>query len=221
MQDFDDRWRALKADGQPGWAGEYHARNLARGADGLALLDRSGVLPRPPARVLELGCGNGAPSSRLALMGYELVGVDISATAVAWAREAFGDAGLSGVFISGDVRRMPFLGDASFDLVADGACLHCLLGSDRASCLAEVMRVLRPAGTLIVSSMCGPPRSPEALLRYNQDHEVLMENGEACRTMRSLPTLCLELTRAGFVVESHIVNANPWWDHAIVACRRP
>ena len=83
MQDYDDRWRALKAEGQPGWAGEHHLRNVARGADGLALLACGGVLPRPPASALELGCGNGASSSRLALMGYQLVGVDISATAVA------------------------------------------------------------------------------------------------------------------------------------------
>ena len=221
MQDYDDRWRRLKAEGQPGWAGECHAWNLARGADALASLDRAGWLPRPPARVLELGCGNGASSSLLALIGYDTVGIDISATAAAWAGEVFAAAGLSGRFIQGDVRGMPLLGDASFDLVVDGACLHCVLGPDRASCLAEVMRVLRPGGTFIVSSMCGPPRAPEALSRYDWDREELMEDGEAHRTMRSLPNLCLELTRAGFAVENNIVNANSWWDHAMVACRRP
>jgi len=221
MRAYDDQWRRLKAEGQPGWAGECHARNLARGADALALLDRAGGLPRPPARVLELGCGNGASSSLLALRGYDTVGIDISATAVAWAHEAFAAAGLTGQFIQGDVRGMPFLADASFDLVVDGACLHCLLGPDRGSCLSEVMRVLRPGGTFIASSMCGPPRAPEALSRYDRDQEVLMEDGKAHRTMRSLPNLCMELTRAGLKVENHFVNANPWWDHAMVTCRRP
>ncbi len=157
---------------------------------GLVLLDRSGALPQAPARVLELGCGNGATSSPLALRGYDTVGVDISATAVVWAGEAFAPAGLNGRFIQGDVRWMPFLADASFDLLVDGACLHCLLGPDRGSCLSEVMRVLSPGGTFIASSMCGPPRAPEALSRYDRHGEVLMEDGEAHRTMRSLPNLC-------------------------------
>ena len=55
-----------------------------------------GPLP-PPRRVLDYGCGNGALSARMFANGFgaELVGVDLSATAVASARERFAGPGLS------------------------------------------------------------------------------------------------------------------------------
>ncbi len=46
-----------------------------------------GVLPRRPfRRVLDVGCGNGFVT--LSLPGDEVVGIDVSAEAVRWAREA-------------------------------------------------------------------------------------------------------------------------------------
>lgn len=49
------------------------------------------LLPAPPLRVLDLGCGNGFLSGHLHRHGYEVVGVDPSPTGIALARASFPD----------------------------------------------------------------------------------------------------------------------------------
>ncbi len=114
---------------------------------------------------------------------------------------------------------MPFFGDAGFDIVFDGSCLHCIIGEDLALCLAEVRRILRPNGVFIVSTMCGLPRSGEAKARFDSRVERLLEKGTPYRTLKPLAYLLQELTGAGFRVESHAVSINSWWDHATIVCR--
>jgi SAM-dependent methyltransferase len=58
------------------------------------------LMPRPPARVLDVGCGPGAGAARLLERGYEVTGVDFSDRAIAF-------AGLmveGGAFVHGDIR---------------------------------------------------------------------------------------------------------------------
>jgi 2-polyprenyl-3-methyl-5-hydroxy-6-metoxy-1,4-benzoquinol methylase len=43
----------------------------------------------PPRRICDLGCGNGHVAARLAALGYDVVGIDASESAVSWARSAF------------------------------------------------------------------------------------------------------------------------------------
>ena len=96
MYDYDAEYRRLRAAGLPGWAGVQRARNFARMAEALDRLERESF-PKPPAKMLELGCGNGMSSCLLmARKGYEVHGVDISETAIAWAREWFTESALSG-----------------------------------------------------------------------------------------------------------------------------
>lgn len=187
-----------------------------------ATLDRleHETFPRPPARVLELGCGNGMSSSLwMARKAYEVYGIDISDIAVAWARELFDACGLSGSFRQGSVCEMTFFPERSFDIAVDGSCLHCLIGSDRARCLREVRRILRPGGVFVVSSMCGLPKSDEAKARFDPLTGHLLENGRPYRTLRLLPDLVQELEDAGFGVQNTQVGVNPWWDHATMVCR--
>lgn len=72
MHDYDAEYRRLRAAGLQGWAGDQRERNLARLAETLERLERD-HFPRPSARVLELGCGNGLSSSHwMARRGYEI-----------------------------------------------------------------------------------------------------------------------------------------------------
>ncbi|WP_245443503.1 methyltransferase domain-containing protein [Labrys okinawensis] len=114
---------------------------------------------------------------------------------------------------------MSDFGTASFALVFDGACLHCLIGADRSLCLAEVRRILQPGGIFIASTMCGPPRSPEARARYDADRQCLLDGGVPTRTLRPLPALLAELGEAGFDIVDHRVGRNRWWDHATIVTR--
>lgn len=220
MYDYERRYRELRDADMPGWAGRQYERGLADIEATLARLEREGALPPPPARMLELGCGNGMSSFLMAAKGYEAFGIDLAETAVAWARERFAEAGLPGSFHKGNVCAMPFFDDASFDIVFDGSCLHCILGEDRNLCLAEVRRVLKPNGVFIVSSMCGLPKSDDAKARFDPKTGCLMEAGEPYRTLKPLADLMREISDAGFRVENQSLGVNPWWDHVTMTCRR-
>jgi ubiquinone/menaquinone biosynthesis C-methylase UbiE len=219
MYDYDAEYRRLRAAGLQGWAGSLRERNVARMAETLDRLERESF-PGPPARVLELGCGNGMSSSLLmAQKGYEVHGVDISETAIAWAGQLFAASALSGSFRHGSVCEMPFFPERSFDVVIDGSCLHCLIGNDRARCLAEVRRILRFEGVFVVSSMCGLPKSEEARARFDPATGHLLQDGRAHRTLKSEAELARELVEAGFQVQHTSLSVNPWWDHVTMTCR--
>lgn len=63
-------------------------------------------------RILDVGCGPGRHSKRLAALGFEVVGIDISPRFVALARE---NAGPNETYLLGDARSLSF--DAEFDAV--------------------------------------------------------------------------------------------------------
>ncbi|HEY4279102.1 MAG TPA: class I SAM-dependent methyltransferase [Conexibacter sp.] len=101
------------------------------------------AIPLPPgARLLDAGCGSGRELDELAARG-RVSGVDVSAVAVDCAR-ARGHADVQRAAIE----RMPFA-DSTFDLVT---CLDVIehTPDDRES-LAELRRVTRPGGLLVVT----------------------------------------------------------------------
>jgi ubiquinone/menaquinone biosynthesis C-methylase UbiE len=98
------------------------------------------------ARVLDAGCGSGYGTAELA-NASTVVGIDISADAVAHARRAFSRPGVH--FIQGACESLPFAGE-SFDLVVAFEVIEHIQGWQRM--LAEARRVLRPSGVLLVST---------------------------------------------------------------------
>ena len=73
------------------------------------------LVPPPPRRTLDLGCGEGRFARDLAARGYDVVGVDASPTMLAAAREAAPELELH----LADAAALP-LDDASFELVKIG-----------------------------------------------------------------------------------------------------
>jgi SAM-dependent methyltransferase len=98
-------------------------------------------LPQPPARIVDLGCGEGRLPRDLRRLGYEVVGIDPSPTLVAAAREA--DPG--GDYRVADAARVP-LPDASVDLVTAFMTPQDIDDLDAA--MDEAFRLLRPGGHL-------------------------------------------------------------------------
>src|SRR3954464_3511778 len=67
-------------------------------------------------RVLDVGCGAGTDLARFAAGGAIVTGVDLSASAIALAKENFAQQGLTGDLREADGEHLPFA-DGAFDFV--------------------------------------------------------------------------------------------------------
>lgn len=104
----------------------------------------------PADRLLDIGCGTGALLYALSRTSptVRLAGVDASREMLAVARERVGSfAELK----QGWAEQIPF-GDESFDVVVSTSVLHYI--RDPMTALAEMLRVLRSGGRLVITDWC-------------------------------------------------------------------
>lgn len=121
------------------WDPEAYARDGAF-VHGLAGGVLEWLAAQPGERILDLGCGDGQLTARIAAGGVDVRGVDASAAMVAAAR---------GRGVGADeapAEKLPY-SNASFDAVFSNAALHWVRGQD--AMMAEVHRVLKPGGHFV------------------------------------------------------------------------
>jgi ubiquinone/menaquinone biosynthesis C-methylase UbiE len=101
-------------------------------------------------RVLEVGCGHGGGASYLtrALKPASYVGLDLNPAGIEFCRRRHPVPGLE--FVQGNAEDLPFAAE-SFDAVINVESSHCYPHFDRF--LAEVTRVLRPAGAFLYTDV--------------------------------------------------------------------
>jgi SAM-dependent methyltransferase len=114
--------------------------------------DVATAAPDGGARILEVGCGPGHLSIRLARQhGLDATGVDLDPAMIERARANAGrsseDDGGRPLFLAGDVASLPFP-DGSFDLVVSTLSMH--HWADPTAGLAEIGRVLRRGGRVLI-----------------------------------------------------------------------
>jgi SAM-dependent methyltransferase len=120
------------------WDPDGYARN-ARFVSDLGAPVVELLAPRPGERILDLGCGDGALTLKLAAIGCAVVGVDSSAPQIEAARRLGLDARVA------DGERLCF--DAEFDAVFSNAAIHWMKPPD--DVIAGVSRALRPGGRFV------------------------------------------------------------------------
>jgi trans-aconitate methyltransferase len=97
------------------------------------------LAPQPGERILDLGCGDGQLTTKIAARGAEVVGFDASAAMIAVARSRGIEAHL------GNAESLPF--NHEFDAVFSNAALHWVRDQD--AMLAGVHRALKPGGRFV------------------------------------------------------------------------
>ncbi|HEY0816812.1 MAG TPA: class I SAM-dependent methyltransferase [Pseudonocardia sp.] len=111
---------------------------------------------RPGQRVLDVGCGTGNLLLTLGRSrpGVELAGLDPDARMLARAERKARRAAVPVTWRRGYAQELPFP-DGAFDRVFSSLMLHHLEPDGKAALLAQVRRVLRPDGMLVLADVDG------------------------------------------------------------------
>lgn len=157
------------------------------------------VMQPPPARIVEFGCGSGWMSLLLAERGYDVIGIDISADAIALAKKSA---------LERDIPRTDFrtadYEDVHIDPPADYAIFHDALhhAESEADALRAAYAALRPGGMLAcIEPGDGHSQSPSS--RHAVEQFGVHEKDMPPRT------IIAHAKAAGFV--RHLILPWPWY----------
>jgi SAM-dependent methyltransferase len=175
-----DRNIADRAEEIWGWASEAGQLRAERRAD--LLVARAGIVEG--LNVLEIGCGTGVFTAKLAVTAANLTATDISGELLKKARERAPNVR----FQIADAEGMPFA-EGVFDGVVGSSILHHL---NLEAALREICRVLKPGGRLAFAE----PNmlNPQVMLQKNipmlkkrlgdTPHETAFLRGHLARTLK-------------------------------------
>jgi len=108
----------------------------------------------PDMLVLDVACGAAHAAELAASHVRQVVGVDLTPELLALGAARLRDAGITNVLLQeGNAAALPFV-DASFDLVMCRTAVHHM--GDPLASIAEMARVCKPGGRVIVSDLVAP-----------------------------------------------------------------
>jgi ubiquinone/menaquinone biosynthesis C-methylase UbiE len=166
--------------------------------------------------VLDVGCGTGTlliEAAKRVGPGGSAQGIDRSAEMLAHARGKAAAQGVSAKFVEESSDRLPFP-DASFDAVFCTLMLHHLPAPMQMATIAEMRRVLRPGGRMVIVDMQQPAkisavfshiglvhlfRSRATLPNWQKIEELLTQRGIRLASRRAVwgETVCALVGRIG------------------------
>jgi ubiquinone/menaquinone biosynthesis C-methylase UbiE len=153
---------------------------------------RARLLAGLSGRVLEVGCGHGANFRHYPAPVTELVAVEPEEALRDLARREADSLGLDATVLDGRAEQLAFEND-SFDAVVTTLVLCSV--EDQGRALAEIHRVLKPGGRLVLLEHVGSANRNVRALEYLFDVAVWSHIMGGCHTSRDTGAA---LTAAGF-----------------------
>ncbi len=143
------------------------------------------------AKILDLGCGPGLYTQRLAQLGFDCTGVDFSPASIRWAQQQAQAAGLTIDYQEQDVRH--FSPGHSFDFIMmTFGELNVFSAEDAEMLLRRCAQWLKPGGKLLIEA---------------HSYEEVKRQGRAEATWQRCP-------QGLFLAEPHLLLSENRWDEA-------
>ncbi len=128
------------------------------------------LLEERPQNVLDLACGPGLYSSRLARFGHTCTGIDFSPASIRYARQEAGRDNLSCTYIEADIRTLDYGGPYDLAMFLYGE-FNIFKPADADLILSRLHQALKPGGRLLLE-----PQDAESLQRAGQAPPVWRAN---------------------------------------------
>ena len=194
----------MKADHYDSFAADYSAENesslLNAYYERPAMIDLAGDVDGH--QVLDAGCGSGPLSAALRAKGAIVTGFDGSPAMLELARQRLGDD--AALHVADLSRPLPFA-DGAFDDIVASIVLHYL--RDWATPLAELRRLLKPGGRLILSvnhpivyKLLYPDADYFAITRYSEENTFNGQSAVLTYWHRPVSAMTDAFAAAGFRV---------------------
>jgi ubiquinone/menaquinone biosynthesis C-methylase UbiE len=170
--------------------------------------------------VLDVGCGTGtlAVATARAAPAVTVTGLDADASILTRARRRAAGAGLEIRFDEGRATDLPYP-DTSFDVVLSTLLFHHLPDDSKGQTAAEVLRVLRPGGRLVVAD---PGRPQDPLMRVAVRATVQLLDGVETTALNVRGGLPGVLAAAGLQAVSVRGRVRtPTGTYDVITARRP
>lgn len=231
----ESAYKSIKQNGYVGWGNVKTIDELGDSEtnDYLRLCVKKWISSPSGKKALDLGCGTGTTAFVLSSLGFEVLGIDISKTAIEMAKELAFKQNLKINFTTGDILELGLL-DEKFHLIYDSHCLHCIVfEDDRMKVLKGIYESLKPSGVFILDTMVveddfnssfGQPtlRFDENYILWHKTNNselrgvVNFQEQEWCPQRRIYPSTKIleEVNIAGFTILDKKLDkqeeGNPW-----------
>jgi ubiquinone/menaquinone biosynthesis C-methylase UbiE len=191
MSDYD-YWESAYQSGDFGhWEFDYPSPELVAVVASNIIKDRG--------RVLDVGCGGGQDAILLAKYGFDVIGVDISYTALKIARKRGQQAHVSIDWCRTDVLQLP-IENQCVDFVNDRGVFHIIEETDRPRYASELFRVLRTGGNILIRGT-----SETRGGQFNPVTEEAIDKYFPTSRFRRGPVLPIPLLSVAGVMDANIV----------------
>jgi len=152
------------------------------------------VDPQPGDKIIDLGCGMGAVAHFCSTFGAEVVGVDLSPTAIQAARRIFEDAPIT--FYERDVSDLYDIKDGYFAKAVSADLVEHITQSSFEDMAQEAFRVLELGGTLSIYTP-----NPTHVIERMKAHNFILKQNTTHIDLKRKKRLVATLEAAGFHVK--------------------